>query len=146
MQFLRLTNDITPTQFHFPFAVRYFNENIAHNCLSLSLKELDKLAVTLFNTESTSSTSTSSLLLLELWPNGCIGPTPQSKRRTAFTQPPQPPPLPPRAFCGGIVLGSATGTSAGSRSPTVGCALPDTALGLKPQLMVPGQCRSPAGV
>ncbi len=47
MQFLRLTNDITPTQFHFPFAARYFNENIAHNCFSLSLKELDKLAVTI---------------------------------------------------------------------------------------------------
>lgn len=84
-------------------------------------------------------TSTSSLLLLELWPTDASAP---HKRRTAFTQPPQPPPLPPHAFCGGIVLGSATGTSAGSRSPTVGCALPDTALGLKPQLRVPGQCRS----
>lgn len=76
-------------------------------------------------------------LLFSLWPNGSIGPIPQSKRRTIFTQPPHPAPLPPRVSVvessSALQLGHLP--EAGHPQWDVRCLTQaPAALGLKPQL------------
>lgn len=90
----KICKTITPTQFHFPFAARQFNNYIAHNCLSLSFKELDKLATQsppqpMWELRDKHKQSSSHLLLLlELWPNGCIGPfTSEQEENHLYTTP-----------------------------------------------------------
>ncbi|ROL48589.1 hypothetical protein DPX16_12205 [Anabarilius grahami] len=81
--------------------------------------------------------SCSHLQLLALWPNGSIGHIPQSKRRTIFTQPPHPAPLPPRVSVvessSALQLGHLP--EAGHPQWDVRCLTQaPAALGLKPQL------------
>lgn len=81
--------------------------------------------------------SCSHLQLLALWPNGSIGPIPQSKRRTIFTQPPHPAPLPPHVSVvessSALQLGHLP--EAGHPQWDVRCLTQaPAALGLKPQL------------
>lgn len=74
--------------------------------------------------------NTSSLALIFICCCWKSGQTDASAPTPPLRNPPHPAPLPPR-------LGLASGTSAGSRSPTVGCAFAwqaPAALGLKPQL------------